>query len=363
MYFYKISKHYNVKFLKTFSKLSENGRFLEPTATFIGVNVKRNKTMKKHQDVSSSINKAGEFVRKESSFRNQVEANGEFPPESGRYHLYVSYACPWAHRTLISRKLKGLEDVISYTTVDYLMGENGWRFNDQIPGCTKDPIFGVEYMREIYHKVSPGYDGRITVPVLFDKKAKKIVNNESSEIIRMFNHGFDEFCATEQQRQLDLYPLEKRNEIDEVNAWVYLNINNGVYRSGFATSQEAYDKAVQDLFAHLDKLEDLLSKQRYVTGNTLTEADVRLYTTLVRFDPVYHGHFKCNKKRIIDYPNIWSYLRELYQMPGFGDTTDMEHITKHYQMSHVKINPYGIVYIGPDLDFMAPHDRNEKFPV
>ena len=318
---------------------------------------------KKHVDVMSSVNKAGEFVRKPSTFRNEVKVGGEYPPEKGRYHLYVSLACPWAHRTLIVRKLKGLEDAISFTVVDFLMLENGWRFNDQVRGCEKDPIFGASYMREVYFNASPDYDGRITVPVLFDKKTKTIVNNESSEIIRIFNHAFDEFCGTDAQRKLDLYPEDLRVQIDAVNDWVYPNINNGVYRCGFATSQQAYDTAVQVLFAHLDKAEEILSNQRYIVGNRLTEADVRFFTTLVRFDPVYHGHFKCNKKRIIDYPNIWAYLRELYQIPGFGETTDMEHITKHYQMSHLRINPCGIVYIGPELNFMAPHGRNEKFPI
>ena len=318
---------------------------------------------KPHRDVMSHVNKAGEFVRQPSSFRNKIEKNGEYPPEKNRYHLYVSFACPWAHRTLITRKLKGLENVLSVTCVDYLMLENGWRFNDQIRGCEKDPIYDANFLREVYFKSSPGYDGRITVPVLFDKKTKTIVNNESSEIIRIFNKAFNDFCETDKQRNLDLYPEGLQKQIDEVNDWVYPNINNGVYRSGFAVKQGAYDQAVRELFIHLDKVEDILSKQRYLVGNKLTEADVRLYTTLVRFDPVYHGHFKCNKKRIIDYPNIWSYLRELYQIDGFGNTTDMEHITKHYQMSHLKINPHGIVYIGPDLDFNAPHDRNVKFPI
>jgi len=316
-----------------------------------------------HVDVSSSINKAGEFVRKPSTFRNEITAGGEFEPEKGRYHLYVSFACPWAHRTLIVRKLKGLEDVISFTVVDYFMGRNGWRFNPDLRGCEKDPVYDANYMREVYLKASPGYEGRITVPVLFDKKTKSIVNNESSEIIRMFNAAFNEFCSNDQQRKLNYYPENLRDKIEEVNAWVYPNINNGVYRSGFATTQEAYNKAVRGVFEHLDRLEEILSKQRYLVGTQLTEADIRLYTTLIRFDPVYHLHFKCNKKRIIDYPNIWSYLRELYQIPAFKETTDFEHIIKHYHMSHQSINPHGIVPVGPNLDYMAPHDRNDKFPI
>ncbi|XP_078482198.1 glutathionyl-hydroquinone reductase YqjG-like [Ciona intestinalis] len=323
----------------------------------------KNMSTEKHIDVSSSINVKGAFVRKESEFRNEIKEGGEFPPESGRYHLYVSLACPWAHRTLISRKLKGLENVISYTVVDFLMLENGWRFNENVEQCEKDPMFDAKYMKDIYHQVSPGYTGRITVPVLFDKKTKKIVNNESSEIIRMFNKSFNNYCATDGQRELDFYPENLRSQIEEVNGWVYPNINNGVYRCGFARSQEAYDLAVHGLFKHLDKLEDLLSKQRYLTGCRLTEADIRLYTTLIRFDPVYHGHFKCNKKRIVDYPNIWNYLKELYQKPEFGETTNMNHITKHYQMSHTSINPFAIVYIGPDINFNDPHDRATKFPV
>nr|CAB3251035.1 glutathione S-transferase omega-like 2 [Phallusia mammillata] len=317
----------------------------------------------KHLDVSSLVSKKGEFVRNDAAFRNHIEKDGEFPPENGRYHLYVSYACPWAHRTLITRKLKGLEDAISFTVVDFLMLDNGWRFNEKTPGCERDPIFDAQFMRDIYKTTAPEYTGRITVPVLFDKTAKKIVNNESSEIIRMLNCSMNEFSATDQQRALDFYPVELREEIDAINAWVYPNINNGVYRCGFAQSQEAYDKAVQDLFENLEKAEELLSKQRYLVGNRLTEADIRLFTTLIRFDQVYHGHFKCNKKRIIDYPNIWGYLRELYQIPAFRETTDMNHIRKHYMMSHRNINPYGIVSVGPDLDFNAPHDRNEKFPI
>uniref|UniRef100_H2ZBA2 GST C-terminal domain-containing protein n=1 Tax=Ciona savignyi TaxID=51511 RepID=H2ZBA2_CIOSA len=321
------------------------------------------KMSSKHQSASSDVDPKGAFVRKESSFRNEVKEGGEFPPENGRYHLYVSLACPWAHRTLIARKLKGLENAISYTVVDFLMLDNGWRFNENVEHCEKDPIFDAQYLREVYLKVSPGYNGRITVPVLFDKKLKKIVNNESSEIIRMFNKNFNKLCPDDEHRMLDFYPEHLQGKIQEVNDWIYPNINNGVYRCGFARSQEAYDQAVQGLFTHLDKVEDLLSKQRYLAGTQLTEADIRLFTTLVRFDHVYHGHFKCNKKRIIDYPNMWSYMKELYQMAAFGSTTDMNHITKHYQMSHTSINPFGIVYIGPDINFEEPHDRASKFPL
>lgn len=316
-----------------------------------------------HKDVSSLVSKKGEFVRNASAFRESVTADGTsgFKAEAGRYHLYVSLACPWAHRTLIVRKLKGLEDVISFTVVDFLMLENGWRFNENVKHCTKDPIFGAEYMREVYFKASPGYEGRITVPVLFDKKTNKIVNNESSEIIRMLNTEFNAFCANNEQRALDIYPTDLREEINAVNDWVYPYINNGVYRCGFARSQEAYDKAVGELFENLDKVEEILGKSRYLVAGRLTEADVRLYTTLVRFDKVYHGHFKCNKRQIKDYPNVWGYLRDLYQMPAFKETTDFDHIMKHYMLSHRQINPFSIVSVGPDLNFDAAHGRAEQF--
>nr|XP_039251907.1 glutathionyl-hydroquinone reductase YqjG-like isoform X1 [Styela clava] len=295
-------------------------------------------------------------------FRNWITADGSsgYKAEKDRYHLYVSLACPWAHRTLITRKLKGLEDVISYTVVDFLMPKEGWRFNPEVDKCEKDPIFDAKYLKEIYQKVSPGYEGRVSVPVLFDKKTNQIVNNESSEIIRMFTKEFDEFCADDQKRAVDIYPEELRPQIDAINEWVFPFINIGVYRCGFAKEQESYDKAVENLFEHLDKAEQVLSKSRYLVGDRLTEADVRLYTTLARFDHVYHGHFKCNKKRIIDYPNLWGFLRDLYQTPGFAETTNFEHIRKHYMMSHLHVNPFGIVHMGPSLDFNSSHGRNKK---
>nr|XP_039251905.1 glutathionyl-hydroquinone reductase YqjG-like [Styela clava] len=317
----------------------------------------------KKDDIMGTAIKNGEFVRAPSSFRNWITADGSsgFKAEAGRYHIYVSLACPWAHRTLITRKLKGLEDVISYTVVDFLMLDKGWKFNDKVPQCTKDPIFGAEYLREVYNMVSPDYQGRITVPVLFDKEKKTIVNNESSEIIRILSKEFNEFCSDDQKRAVDIYPEDLRQQIDAINEWVYPTINNGVYRSGFARTQEAYDKAVGDLFENLDKAEEVLSKSRYLVGDRLTEADIRLFTTLVRFDKVYHGHFKCNRRQIKDYPNLWGYLRDLYQTPGFGDTTDFDHIRKHYMMSHTSINPFSIVSVGPDLDFNSAHGRAEKF--
>lgn len=307
--------------------------------------------------------KTGEFKRKPSSFRNWITQDGSsgFPAEAGRYHLYVSYACPWAHRTLIVRKLKGLQDAISFDVVDYYMGEKGWRFDSDVAGATGDSCNSFNYLRELYFMVQPEYSGRFTVPVLYDKLQKVIVNNESSEIIRMLNTEFNAFCKLPEQVAIDLYPEALRAEVDALNEWIYPSINNGVYRAGFATKQEPYDVAVREVFAALDRVETILTSQRYLTGDQLTEADIRLYATLVRFDKVYVGHFKCNKKRIMDYPNIWGYLRDLYQTPGFGETTNFTHIENGYQGVSADRNPHGIVSIGPDIDFNAPHDRATKF--
>ncbi|XP_033740535.1 glutathionyl-hydroquinone reductase YqjG-like [Pecten maximus] len=302
----------------------------------------------------------GEFLRAKSVFRDWITADGSsgYKAESGRYHLYVSLACPWAHRTLIVRKLKGLEHAISYDVVDWFLDGQGWSFTDKKPNCTLDTVNGCSRLRDVYRMANPDYDGRITVPVLWDKQKKTIVNNESSEIIRMFNSEFNVYCANEEQQKLNFYPETLQKDIEEINEWIYPMINNGVYRSGFATSQEAYDAAVREVFQGLDKVEDILSKTRYLTGSNLTEADIRLFTTLMRFDLVYVGHFKCNKKRIVDYPNMWGYLRELYQIPGVADTVNFEHITKHYMTSHTVINPTKIVSIGPDIDFTTPHGRD-----
>ncbi|XP_065841238.1 glutathionyl-hydroquinone reductase YqjG-like [Oscarella lobularis] len=304
-------------------------------------------------------NAKGEFHRQPSTFRHVVKANGDFPAESDRYHLYVSLACPWAHRTLIVRNLKGLEKILPVTVVDWLMGADGWAFTDSKPKCSLEPYYGFGHLKELYFKAAADYAGRFTVPILWDRKRETICNNESSEIIRMLNSEFDAFSATSEQRDLDLYPSDLREKIDETNAWVYDMINNGVYKSGFATSQEAYDANVRRLFEGLDRTEEVLSKNRYICGDRLTEADVRLFTTLVRFDHVYHGHFKCNKKRLVDFPNIWAYTRDIYQMPGVGETVDMEHIRRHYMESHLQINPRGIVSIGPDLNFNEPHGRDK----
>jgi putative glutathione S-transferase len=296
----------------------------------------------------------GRFVRQDSAFRSWVRADGSSPhrPEAGRYHLYVSLACPWAHRTLIFRKLKRLEAAISVSVVDPYMREHGWVFGTT-PGATPDELFGSDYLYQIYQRAKPDYTGRVTVPVLWDKQLGTIVSNESSEVIRMFNSEFD----TIGDASLDLYPAELRDEIDAMNEFVYPRINNGVYRCGFATTQEAYEEAFGELFSALDALEDRLSGQRYLVGGRITETDWRLFTTLVRFDPVYVGHFKCNLRRIADYPNLSGYLHDLYQVPGVADTVNMTHIKHHYYGSHATINPTGIVPVGPELDLDRPHGR------
>lgn len=314
---------------------------------------------------TTSISKKGEFQRKESQFRSKIEADpkAEFPAEAGRYHLYVSLACPWAHRTLLLRSLKGLEGVITTTAVDWFLdGARGWTFTDAAdrPGCTRDPVHNFERLRQVYEMVKPDYDGNVTVPVLFDKKTNKIVNNESSEIIVMLNTAFNHLSATPEARDLNLYPDDLKSAIDEVNAWIYTQINNGVYRSGFATSQGAYDEAVRALFAALDRVEGILTNTRYLVSNDrITLADVRLFTTLIRFDTVYHGHFKCNIRKLKEYPNLYNYMLDLYQRPQWRSTVDHTHIMHHYMSSHKTINPNGIISAGPPLtDLDKPHDRH-----
>ena len=298
--------------------------------------------------------KDGRFVRADSVFRDQVTADGSsgFKAEAGRYHLYVSLACPWAHRTLIYRKLNGLEDAISVSVVDPFMDEDGWAFSDG-PGCIPDTLFGFERMHQVYTRADAKCSGRVTVPVLWDKQQGTIVNNESAEIIRMLNTAF----AGVGGGGPDLYPAPLRAEIDVVNARVYNDINNGVYRTGFATTQAAYKEAFDELFAALDWVEGRLARQRYVCGTQITEADWRLFPTLLRFDPVYVGHFKCNLRRIADYPSLSNYLRELYQTPGIAETCDLGHIKQHYYRSHASINPTGIVPGGPEMLLHAPHNR------
>jgi putative glutathione S-transferase len=302
----------------------------------------------------------GRFVRKDAAFRNWVTANGSagpsgiggFKAEPGRYHLYVSYACPWAHRTLIFRALKGLAAMIDLSVVHWHMGEQGWTF-EVGDGVIADPLFDADYMHQIYVKADPAYTGRVTVPVLWDKQTGTIVNNESSEIIRMFNSAFDDVGALIG----DYYPESLRTEIDALNQRVYHTVNNGVYKSGFATTQAAYEEAVYPLFETLDWLEGRLASRRYLMGDAVTEADWRLFTTLLRFDPVYVGHFKCNIRRLVDYQNLWAYTRDLYQTPGVAETVNLFHIKYHYYGSHGSINPSGVVPAGPDIDFSAPHDR------
>lgn len=302
----------------------------------------------------------GEFARSESQFRNWVTKDGSagptgdagFKAEAGRYHLYVSLACPWAHRVLILRRLKGLESMISVSVVNPLMAEHGWTF-DEAPGVISDPIINARYMYQIYTATDPNYSGRVTIPVLWDKQQHCIVNNESAELIRMLNSAFDDIGATPG----DYYPHALRGDIDKFNAKIYPNVNNGVYKAGFATTQRAYEQAVMPLFATLDELDQHLSHHRYLAGEQITEADWRLFTTLIRFDTVYYSHFKCNIKRITDYPNLSGYLRELYQWPGIKDTINMAHIKQHYYRSHLNINPTGIVPVGPDLDLERPHGR------
>jgi putative glutathione S-transferase len=300
----------------------------------------------------------GRFKRTEPKFRNWVTPDGSagpsgtggFPAARGRYHLYVSLACPWAHRTVIFRKLKGLEEVISMTEVEPIMGEEGWQFG---PDADRDAVNGKEKLNQIYLLADPRYTGRVSVPVLWDKERRTIVNNESPEIIRMLNSAFDAFTGN----RTDYYPAALRGEIDAVNALVFNNVNNGVYRCGFASTQEAYEEAFLDLFGALDQLEQRLSRQRYLAGSVITEADWRLFTTLLRFDAVYVGHFKCNLRRIADYPNLSNYLRDLYQVAGVAATVSMDHIKRHYYGSMRNLNPSGIVPLGPALDFEAMHDR------
>ena len=315
----------------------------------------------KWQDRWYDTGKAGgRYIRGDAQFRNWVTADGKagpsgvggFKAEPGRYHLYVSLACPWANRTMIFRSLKGLEDCISISVVHWLMVENGWTF-EPAEGVIPDPINHASYMHEVYTAADPAYSGRVTVPVLWDKQTNTIVSNESSEIIRMFNSAFDGVGA----KPADYYPEALRTEIDEINARIYSNVNNGVYKSGFATTQGAYEEAVVPLFETLDWLEQRLSKRRYLLGDSLTEADWRLFTTLIRFDAVYVGHFKCNIRRLEDYPNLSAYTRELYQHEAVAETINMYHIKHHYYVSHTTINPSGVVPLGPELDLNMSHGR------
>ena len=314
-----------------------------------------------HDQWYDTKSSGGRFQREDARFRNWVTRDGKegptgaagFGAEPGRYHLYVSYACPWAHRTLIFRRLKKLEKIIPISVVHWYMGEKGWTFADG-EGVIKDPIHGAEFLYQVYQAAAPDYTGRVSVPVLWDRRTERIVSNESADIIRMFNSAFDDVGAAAG----DYYPRALREEIDALNERVYHTVNNGVYKAGFATTQAAYEENVAPLFETLEWLDARLAKSRYLTGNRITEADWRLFTTMLRFDPVYFGHFKCNLRRLVDFHNLWPYVRDLYQYPGVADTVHLDHIKAHYYMSHKTINPAGIVPAGPEIDYEAEHQRD-----
>jgi putative glutathione S-transferase len=298
----------------------------------------------------------GRFQRQDTTFREWVTQDDSTPydPEAGRYHLYVSYACPWAHRTLAVRALQGLEDAIDVSVVDPFMGKDGWQFSPDKDGATRDKVHDSDYLREVYKEARQDFTGRVTVPVLWDKKTETIVNNESAEIIRMFDTVFDEVATND---EWELYPSDRADRIDEVIEAIYQPINNGVYRAGFAETQEAYDEAIDELFGALSHWDDVLGEHRYLCGDRVTEADICMFTTLFRFDHVYHTHFKCNVREIQDYPNLSGYVRDIYQLPGIADVSRLDHITHHYYRSHEHINPNRIEARGPDIDFDAPHGR------
>ena len=314
---------------------------------------------------SAFADRGGRFVRKPSVYRNWITPDGSpgpsgeggFAAEPGRYHLYVSYACPWAHRTLILRELKGLGALISVSVVHWRLEASGWSFAPG-PGVVADPVMNARFLKELYRRGDPAFDSRATTPLLWDKSGGRIVSNESAEIVRMFNTAFDGVGA----RPGDYYPEEHRAAIDAIEERVYHQLNNGVYRAGFATTQAAYEEAAGEVFAVLDQLETSLASQRWLVANRFTEADVRAFVTLVRFDAVYHGHFKCNLRRIVDYPNLWAYTRDIYQLAGVASTVSLQHIQHHYYESHRNINPTGIVPIGPALNFDAPHGRASLGP-
>jgi len=308
-----------------------------------------------HTDHELSDDDGDAFEREETSFRHWIGSDDRFDPDPDRYHLYVSYACPWAHRTLLTRALLGLEDVITVDVVDPHRVDQGWEFSPKKPGCTADSVNGFEYLREVYTAADPTYSGRVTVPVLWDRDTGTIVNNESEEIIKQFATVFRPYAA----HDIDLYPTDRQDAIDDVIDDIYPAINDGVYRAGFAGSQAAYEDAVTTLFDALDRYDQRLADRRYLLGESLTLADVCLFTTLYRFDEVYHTHFKCNRNQITDYPNLWGYLRDLYQLPGVAATCHMDHVKAHYYRSHTDLNPRGIVPVGPSPDFDAAHDRDD----
>ena len=308
-------------------------------------------------DAFETTDEGGAFQRQETTFRDQIEddPDARFQPEAGRYHLYVSYACPWAHRTLLARSLLGLEDAISVDVVDPFRDEDGWQFSSEKEGCTEDSLYGSDYLRELYVEADPDATCRVTVPVLWDTKEETIVNNESKEILRMLSTEFGDVA----ERDVDLYPEGYQDDVDAIIEAIYEPINNGVYRAGFADTQEAYDEAVEELFDALDHWDSVLEDQRYLAGDRLTEADICMFTTLVRFDEDYHTHFMCNHDLVREYDNLWPYLRDLYQTPGVAETVDMDHIKEHYYTTHPDVSPKRIVPKGPDPDFEAEHDRAE----
>ncbi|MFT4946399.1 MAG: putative glutathione S-transferase [Natronomonas sp.] len=308
-------------------------------------------------DAYETTNESGEFERSETSFRDWIrdDPDARFQPAAGRYHLYVCNACPWAHRTMLIRKLKGLEDAISIDYVDPFRDDGGWQFTPEKEGCTPDRVNGSDYLREVYQAADPDVTGRVTVPVLWDKQEETIVNNESEEILRMLDTEFDDVAT----RDVDLYPEGYQEDVDRIIEEIYEPINNGVYRTGFAKSQDAYDQAVTELFGALDRWDSALADQRYLAGDRLTEADICMFTTLIRFDQVYHTHFMCNKKQIQQYDNLWPYLRDLYQTDGIAETVDMDHIKEHYYTTHPDVTPTRIIAAGPDLDFEGEHDRDD----
>lgn len=305
--------------------------------------------------VRSEVSTTGQFTRQPNAFRDRITADGSsgFKAEPGRYHLYMCLACPWAHRAVIVRALKGLEDVISMSAVDPIRDEKGWAFREG-PGHGPDPVNGFKFLSEAYLATDPTFEGRYTVPAVWDRKTNRIVTNDYPEITIQFSTEFEDYAKND----IDLYPVHLRAEIDEMNEILFQNVNNGVYRAGFATTQDAYEEAFDALFTTLDDLEERLSRQRYLVGGQLTESDIRFFTTLVRFDAVYSLHFKCNLRRLVDYPSLWAYARDLYQRPGFGDTVNFDHIKRHYYGTHPQINPNGIVPKGPATDWLAPHGRD-----
>jgi putative glutathione S-transferase len=342
-----------------------SGKIKNHCSTHLQISFKRSVTMAR--SALDELSESGAFVRTPSTFRSIIskDPKSTFPAEPNRYHLYVSYACPWASRCLAYLKIKGLDNFISFTSVKPIWGKTkesddhmGWIFpnsDKEEPRSEPDPFNGTKSIREIYEIASTNYSGKYTVPVLWDKKNKTIVNNESEEIIRMLNTEFNDIA---ENPDVDLYPTHLQAQINEVNSWIYDGINNGVYKCGFATKQGPYIEAAQKLYEALDKCEDILGKQRYICGNTLTESDIRLFVTLIRFDEVYAVHFKCNKKLLREYPNLFNYTKEIFQIKGMNETVNMEHIKKHYYGSHPTINPFGIVPLGPEIDYSSPHDRD-----